>query len=353
MISQISNISNLNSALCLTSQPAPTFSKIYVFGDSLSDPGNLFQTTLSVQPFEKLFGLDIPVVPDTPFSFGGRFSNGPVWVENLASNLGLNLTPSTELSILNPFLPIPSPITIDFNGFQPSLKVSPFFQGATTTQSVNFAFGAATTGQNGTAEFGDFIPGLQQQVEWFVNDHLLAGQPADPDALNIIWAGANDYLGLPNPNPVDTVGNISTSIISLFDLGARNFLVPNLPDLGQIPLASTLEPIAATQLSALTEAHNLLLDQTIDALTRSLNDINIIQLDINSLFERAILTPSEFGLTNVSDPFINPITGSPGAGNPDQYLFWDLIHPTARVHDIVADFALDTIAAHQNQPVLA
>ena len=41
----------------------PTFSKMYVFGDSLSDPGNIFNLTTSVQPFEEFLGLDIPVIP--------------------------------------------------------------------------------------------------------------------------------------------------------------------------------------------------------------------------------------------------------------------------------------------------
>ncbi|MGF1486410.1 MAG: SGNH/GDSL hydrolase family protein [Prochloraceae cyanobacterium] len=336
---------NLNSSSSLTTT---NFSKMYVFGDSLSDPGNLFQATKFVQPFERFFGLDIPIVPESRLFFEGRFSNGPVWVENLAANLGLSVTPSSELSVLNPLIPISSPVTIGLNG----LEVSPYFNGATTTQGVNFAFGSAQTGQNGSGELRDFIPGVLQQVEWFINDHQQTGVSADPNALYVIWAGANDYLGLPNPDPLNTVNNISTAIGSLFDLGARNFLVPNLPDLGQTPLAKTLPIDAAIQLTNLTDRHNLLLDNTLDNLSASLDGIDLIKLDTNSLFDRVILTPEEFGLSNVSQPFLDPIAGV-ASGDPNQYLFWDTIHPTASVHEILADFAFNALTVDRNQFVLA
>jgi phospholipase/lecithinase/hemolysin len=189
--------------LTADSDRANPFSKIYVFGESLSDPGNVYNVTQSVQPFEKSFGLDIPVIPPSPPYFDGRFTNGSVWVENLAANLGTTLTPSTKLSVLNPDLAISSPITlIDGN-----LAVSPFFNGSTTKESVNFAFGLAQTGENGIGEFGTLIPGVQKQVEWFVNDHQQANKAADPNALYIIWAGANDYTTTPNADPEKTVEN--------------------------------------------------------------------------------------------------------------------------------------------------
>lgn len=55
---------------------ANAFSDVYVFGDSLSDAG-----ALAV--------LSPANCPPPPYA-GCRFSNGPVWVENLASRLGLS-----------------------------------------------------------------------------------------------------------------------------------------------------------------------------------------------------------------------------------------------------------------------
>ena len=51
---------------------ASVFSQIYAFGDSLSDNGNVFAAT----------GMGFPPAPYAQ----GRFSNGPVWAENLAES---------------------------------------------------------------------------------------------------------------------------------------------------------------------------------------------------------------------------------------------------------------------------
>ncbi|MGV2388734.1 MAG UNVERIFIED_CONTAM: hypothetical protein LVR29_11955 [Microcystis novacekii LVE1205-3] len=52
----------------------------------------------------------------------------------------------------------------------------------------------------------------------------------DSDALYIVFGGANDYLGNQPINVSDSVDNIGDYIIDLTNAGARNFLIPNLPD---------------------------------------------------------------------------------------------------------------------------
>src|SRR5437773_11819355 len=57
-------------------------SRIVVFGDSLTDPGNAFVIThqVSVPPYQ--------LIPDFPYARGGHhFSNGKTWVEQLARRL--------------------------------------------------------------------------------------------------------------------------------------------------------------------------------------------------------------------------------------------------------------------------
>ena len=49
---------------------------MYVFGDSLSDNGNLYQ-------------MNHGKLPKTPY-YDGRFSNGPVWVEDLTDLVGFS-----------------------------------------------------------------------------------------------------------------------------------------------------------------------------------------------------------------------------------------------------------------------
>src|SRR5262245_27393617 len=65
---------------------APAFSGLVVLGDSLSDQGRLFAATGGLFP------------PDPPY-FQGRISNGPVWIEDLAPQLGLSVSLANNLSV--------------------------------------------------------------------------------------------------------------------------------------------------------------------------------------------------------------------------------------------------------------
>src|SRR5690606_33362232 len=60
---------------CCTSAYAGPFSGLVVFGDSLSDMGNIAQASVDIFPGR--------------YYYNGRFSNGPVWVESLSVGLGL------------------------------------------------------------------------------------------------------------------------------------------------------------------------------------------------------------------------------------------------------------------------
>ncbi len=58
-----------------------------------------------------------------------------------------------------------------------------------------------------------------------------------------------------------------------------------------------------------------------------------------------IANPEEFGLTNVTEPFLDPLTLTSTAGaNPDEYLFYDTVHPTVAGYTLVSDLALETLA---------
>jgi outer membrane lipase/esterase len=59
----------------------------------------------------------------------------------------------------------------------------------------------------------------------------------------------------------------------------------------------------------------------------------------------AALRP-RYGLTNVNTPCFSGSIDTPGTvcANPNEYLFWDNVHPTAAAHQILGNFALAALA---------
>jgi phospholipase/lecithinase/hemolysin len=298
------------------------FSKLFVFGDSLSDTGNLYKTTKEVGIIE--IGLPPGIgLPPEPVYYQGRFSNGKNWVDYLGEDIGLNPTPLTNI------------------------------QGSTIPNSgINFAFGGSSTGLFNTLLPVPTFPGIQRQVQRFGELLQANNQSADEDALYTIWGGANDYLFSNISEPSDPnqelnpVSNLSSAIESLAGFGAKNIMIFNLPDLGKTPNgASRGNPEILTNL---TQKHNEQLAAELSRLSHNKPGINIIPVDVYSLFNRALNTPGEFGLTNVTDSCIkgNFIFGiSSVCPNPNEFLFYDDVHPTTQAHRFIADTALSAINA--------
>ncbi|MEL7036255.1 MAG: SGNH/GDSL hydrolase family protein [Cyanobacteria bacterium J06592_8] len=340
---------------------AASFQNLYVFSESLGSPGNIFNLTTALNQIPPELippGLEIPPVTPTvpPYDQDGRFSNGLVWVDYLAEELGLTLTASTELSVLFSGSQEQSVLTVDPSSGE--FIISPFFNGLTATESINFAFGGAETGF--TPDPG--IPGLLTQVGWFINDLESVNQLADSEALYIVSSGPNDYQTNPNPNPEQTVGNIVTAIQSLYNWGARNILVSNMPDLGETPRAlSPLAPVSSPELTDITQVHNTLLADALNNLSL-LPEINLIPLDVFSLFNETINNPEQFGFTTVSEACLSPdpsffpnLTPPEGVtltvcDQPDQFVFWDGIHPTTASHAVLAEFALAQLQETESVP---
>jgi thermolabile hemolysin len=269
------------------------FSRIVVFGDSLSDTGN----------FHRLTGG----VPGAPYA-SGRFSNGPLWIEYLAEDLGMTLLSEN-----------------------------------------NYAVGGATTGSGNSNDgfLGLEYPGLQDQWSAFLADLPPGG--ADPEALYVVWAGANDFFVALQTGSSPTVligggvANTARAIQVLWAAGARHILVPNVPDLGLVPFGRASGMSAAiTQLSA---AYNQALEGALQALADS--GIPTIRVDAFEALRAMVNSPAEFGFTNVTEAFL--VTGGDAAG----FLFWDAVHPTTRGHEILADAArermIDYYSARQGK----
>ncbi|AUS99328.1 PEP-CTERM sorting domain-containing protein [Nostoc sp. CENA543] len=276
------------SVLCLVlpqKATAASLSQLYFFGDSLSDPGNAFSQV---------------GIPPSPY-VNGRFSDGRVWAEYLAKNLGL--------------------------------------------QDTNFAFGGATTGNSNTIT--PLLPGLFTQINTFINTN----PQADSDALYVIWAGANDYLGERVSNPNLPLVNLDTAVRSLAGVGAKNFLVVNLPNLGDIP-GTNGNPIQSNLLNNLTGLHNQGLSSILTTLKQDLPTTKINIFDINALFSQAINSPDTFKFANVSQSCLSRLDICEPQKN--KFLFWDNLHPTTYTHQIIARTAARQIRSqYVPEPSLA
>lgn len=286
----------------------PEVNKLYAFGDSLTDTGNLFFLSGNTEP------------PSPPY-FNGRFSDGRTWIEPFAERLGLD---------------------IDFD--------IPF--------NHNYAIGGAFTGFDGEAG-----PGLGVLSQ--VNRFLFTVGSVEPDDLVVIWAGANDYFFIKAPPDVlinDAINNLATAVSDLALMGyARHFLVPNLPNLGDTPLARLQDdPAVVDGLNALTAAHNAALAETMHNLSATLG-VEIIIVNVNAAFAELLKRQKIFGYDNVTLPcLIQQVDGSriPSGACPSDgttfdstgVLFWDLVHPTASGHELIAAFAHATLLANRELP---
>ncbi len=266
----------MTSLVFATGQFEP-INELYVFGDSLSDVGTVFRATGGMYP-------------PNPTYFQGRYSNGRIWVEYLADRLHLN-----------------------------------------SSKTNNFACGGATTG----SDRNSLVPGLLGQVQSFTQTH----QQIQPNALYVLWAGANDYLQHLGSTTAP-VENVTRAIASLANAGAKNILVANLPDLGQLPAMRS--SVNSARLSALTQAHNQGLRRSLKLLIMQYSDLQIVTLDVNTLYREAITNPKAFGFTNVISACLS---GSRACSNPDQFLFWDGIHPTTAAHRILGERAFSMLEA--------
>jgi phospholipase/lecithinase/hemolysin len=270
------------------------FERLVVFGDSLSDNGNV----LALDP--SFFS------PPTPPYYKGRFSNGPNWVDYF---------PSVAPSVAH-F----GPITAFFAAHQPN------------DHPTDFAIGGATSGE------------LNVQINAYLAS--LGEQRARGD-LCVIWIGANDFsagLATGSLDPRATVENIRAGITRLSGAGVRTFIVISIPDIALTPQVKAVPTIVQAARQFVFTVNTLL---QVELLPYAwLQRISLQIVDINRIFIPLVLNPGRFGFTNSSGFALDPRTGG-GDTNANDYVFWDGFHPTTKVHQIAAEFIFKEIAARR------
>lgn len=227
----------------------------------------------------------------------GRFSNGAVWVERLAEMLGRPLT-------------------------------------AASRGGTNFAVGGARTVGGGS-------PGLRQQADAYLR---MRGRRADPDALYIVYGGGNDLravveAGDPHLAILRAADSVAGIVGDLADAGGRVFLVPNLPNLGRIPELRRRGPQAVQIAGLMSAAFNEALSRSLDGVETRIG-AQVHRLDVWRLLEEVLADPRAAGFSNVTEPSLGARAGT----DPDCYLFWDSVHPTAAAHAKLAEAAYGALS---------
>ena len=305
--------------------------RIVIFGASLTDSGNAFVwladpansncgTQQNVPPYD---ALDDMLIPDGPYAKGGHhFSNGATWAEGLARSLALA------------------------GNARPAIRKG-------GKKASNYAVGGARA--------VDFFPcrfNLPAQVDTYISDFgsatartLVAIEIGGNDVRDALVAGLT-RSGDPQQKIETALMNLYLSIYRLYsEAGARRFLVLNVPDIGKSPAVRAIDQSSGLPpgyisgiAGALSNAYNAGLAATVSQL-EPLPDIDIRILDIHQTLEDVIAAPEDYGFSNVTDACVTPKQPPYKCEKPDEYIFWDGIHPTRALHAIVAQQAFVAITA--------
>jgi phospholipase/lecithinase/hemolysin len=266
--------------------PLDRFSDFYVFGDSLSDPGNTLSSLSDPDP------LIATIYPTN------QFTDGSTWAAQL---------------------------------------------GADIASGRNFAYGAATAVSQGEIDLnlpgGPYkidIPDLTEQIALYdASTPVLGSNP-----LAAVWFGANDLRDAfqaddPGTATAAAIGaavtRIATSVQELIFRGMSTVAVFGLPDLGKIPEALAAGQDASAAATGATVAFNSTLRSALAGLTSG----DVRYVDTFGLFEMVQADNTAFGFSNITSPCLDALLGG-AAADCSGFLFYDTIHPTDAAHALIA-----------------
>lgn len=277
--------------------------QVVVFGDSLSDTGNLYE----------FMRHQLPMSP--PYH-DGRFTDGPVWIEHLLEH---------------------------------------YFSTNYKSHLANYAFGGSGVGSEDENDDEDFSDGAMLNLDAEVTSYLMAHDDhASPSSLYVVWMGANNYIALPDNLDAEvnfTLDGIHRNLKHLVEKGAKYIMVVGLPDLGRTPMAAEFD--AQRELSYLANQHNAKLKELVQTLQSDYPEVQWIFYAVNDLFVDALDHPELYGFKNTtstcydtfdylpqSESVLTMVSRIQVGSSPkscETYLFFDPIHPSARAHKYIAE----------------
>lgn len=291
---------------------AKVIDQVVVFGDSLSDRGNLYE----------YMNHQLPMSP--PY-FEGRFTNGEVWIEHLVKKM---------------------------------------FPADAEQHFLDYAYGGANVASDN--KMNDFS--LQNQVKSYLNTHPVVNS----QAMYVFWAGSNNYLDLPFDisSEVDqVVSGIVLSMEKLIQQGAKNFIVVNVPQLDTTPAAIEFESEA--ELKEMSDLHNLRLHEQMQILRQAYPEVEIVEYDVAKIMSDIIAHPEQHDFKDAKrtccefiqssgvntlklppqlnhSPLMRSVYQLAYAPTKDQcydFLFFDLYHPTAHAHWLLSEEIYELLLA--------
>jgi phospholipase/lecithinase/hemolysin len=283
---------------------ADPITQLVVFGDSLSDTGNVSIATHGAQP--------------GPGYSDGLFTDGPATMPSTSGPLGI------WVQQLAGMLDVASP--------------APVLAGSGGT---DYAFGGALTGDDPKYPSGGGVPYVGDQVNLYLGTHK-SGIPSS--ALYTFWAGANDIFS--GMSPQSAVTNLTASINALYTDGGRDFLWLNMPPLGSTPDGLALGSRDSAGLNLLSEEYNADWLAAVASLDAHDPGIDLVGVNVYGLVESMLSDPSAYGFTNVTTPAMGKSV------NPNTYLFWDGVHPTTQGAFWVASLAHRDLTTPEPSPAL-
>jgi phospholipase/lecithinase/hemolysin len=269
---------------------APSHSDLLIFGDSLSDMGTSKAT----------YGT-----PESPPYYAGRWSNGPMWNEHVASGMGLTISPGTD-----------------------------------SNPGSNRAFGGAEAGE-GLNYF--VIPNVGKQIEDYTNNYWIG-----PNEKVAVWGGGNNFLDSGETDTQKVVNYLVDHVNVLASNGASDIMVLNMPPLEKTPTYSGESDSDKQALHSRMIDFNAKLDTAMVARESALN-ISIQIINIFEMFESIYWNSSFYGLSNVthaachhsgftcdSNDYIEPTA--------DEFVFFDNIHVTGTTHLLLGLYVYEQIS---------
>ncbi|KAF9955386.1 hypothetical protein BGZ65_003418 [Modicella reniformis] len=288
-------------ATCIPSvfakESACKIKNLVVFGDSYADIGNVYRLTKKTWPLS--------------FYNNGRFTNGRVWIEHVAK--------------------------------------------AKKYKMHSYAFGGATCDNNLVQGYSGptsevRVPGMIQQVEAYLSK---SNRKDASKTLFVLNSLGNDFVFDSSLEPAAVVARVHDSILRLEKVGAKNILVVENFDMGNIPYfrnnatqAAYFTRISIDEQAVYKDFITLLGPKYVRLgphpfLNCKDDRVNVGFLNLWDLFKH-LHQPGQLKRLGITDVIQGCVSSDykTVCSDPDKHFYWDDFHLTGKIHKEISTAVL-------------